>query len=143
MVSSIEKGIIGHKNDDNFDISVILPEGYHAENLKGKVANFVILLKKVEQRKRKLPELTADFIKCFGITDGPIEGLSAEVHRNMERELKNIVRNRVNTQIINGLLNANDIDVPEALVKGKSRVLKHQVAQSFGYNEKQVLELPC
>lgn len=140
MIPSFEEGIIGHKADDNFDISVTFPEDYHAKNLKGKVANFAIVLKKVEQRK--LPELDADFIKCFGITDGSIEGLRAEVRKNMERELKNIVRNRVKTQIIDGLLNANDIDVPKALVEGEISVLKRQVAQRLGYNKKQVLELP-
>lgn len=140
MIPGFEEGVIGHKAGENFDISVTFPEDYHAENLKGRAANFAVELKKVEQRE--LPELDEAFIKRFGVADGSLEGLRAEVHKNMERELKNAVRNRVKTQVIDGLLNANDIHVPAALIDGEIDVLNRQVAQRFGGNEKQALELP-
>ena len=60
----------------------------------------------------------------------------------MERELKGAVRNRVKTQVIDGLVNANDIDVPAALIDGEIDVLRRQAAQRFGGNEQQALELP-
>ncbi|MCR3756930.1 MAG: trigger factor [Sodalis sp. Ppy] len=141
IISSFEEGIIGHKADDSFVIGVTFPEDYHVGNLKGKVANFTIVLKKVEQCK--LPELDEAFIKHFGIADGSVESLRAEVRKNMERELKSAVRNRMKAQIINGLLQTNDdIDVPIALVNVEINVLKSQMIQRFGYNEKQALELP-
>lgn len=140
MIPGFEEGVIGHKAGESFDISVTFPEDYHAENLKGKAANFAVELKKVEQRE--LPVLDESFIKRFGVADGSLEGLRAEVRKNMERELKNAVRNCVKTQVIDGLLNANDIHVPAALVDGEIDVLKRQVAQRFGGNEKQALELP-
>lgn len=86
MIPGFEDGIVGHKAGEEFDIEVNFPEDYHAENLKGKAAKFAIVLKKVEQRE--LPEFTEEFIKRFGIVDGTLEGLRAEVHKNMERELK-------------------------------------------------------
>ncbi|PPZ61432.1 hypothetical protein C5B35_13390, partial [Neisseria gonorrhoeae] len=112
----------------------------HAENLKGKAAKFVINLKKVEERE--LPELTEEFIKRFGVEDGSVAGLRAEVRKNMERELKGAVRNRIKSQAIEGLVNANNIDVPSALIDGESDVLRRQAALRFGGNEKQGLELP-
>lgn len=140
MIPGFEEGVIGHKAGESFDISVTFPEDYHAENLKGKAAKFAVELKKVEQRE--LPELDEAFIKRFGVADGTLAGLRAEVRKNMERELKNAVRNRVKTQVIDGLLSANDIHVPAALVDGEIDVLKRQAAQRFGGNEKQSLELP-
>jgi len=140
MIPGFEDGIKGHKAGEEFTIDVNFPEDYHAENLKGKAAQFAIVLKKVEQRE--LPELTEDFIKRFGVADGSLEGLRAEVRKNMERELKGAVRNRVKTQAIDGLVNANPIDVPAALVDGEIDVLRRQAAQRFGGNEKQALELP-
>lgn len=86
MIPGFEDGIVGHKAGEEFDIEVNFPEDYHAENLKGKAAKFAIVLKKVEQRE--LPEFTEEFIKRFGIVDGTLEGLRAEVRKNMERELK-------------------------------------------------------
>ena len=130
----------GHKAGEEFTIDVTFPEEYHAENLKGKAAKFVINLKKVEERE--LPELTEEFIKRFGVEDGSVAGLRAEVRKNMERELKGAVRNRVKSQAIEGLVKANDIDVPAALIDSEIDVLRRQAAQRFGGNEKQALELP-
>ena len=86
MIPGFEEGIVGHKAGETFTIDVKFPEDYHAENLKGKDAKFDIVLKKVETRE--LPELTEEFIKRFGVEDGSIEGLRAEVRKNMDRELK-------------------------------------------------------
>ena len=140
MIPGFEEGIVGHKAGETFTIDVKFPEDYHAENLKGKDAKFDIVLKKVETRE--LPELTEDFIKRFGVEDGSIEGLRAEVRKNMDRELKGAIRNRVKTQAIDGLVKANDIDVPAALIDSEIDVLRRQAAQRFGGNEKQALELP-
>jgi trigger factor len=140
MIPGFEEGILGHKAGEEFVIDVTFPEDYHAENLKGKAAKFDIVLKKVEERE--LPEFTEEFIKRFGVADGSLDGLKAEVRKNMERELKGAVRNRIKSQVIDGLVKANDIDVPAALIDGEVDVLRRQAAQRFGGNEKQALELP-
>lgn len=140
MIPGFENGVVGHKAGEEFTIDVNFPEDYHAENLKGKAAQFAIVLKKVEERE--LPELTEDFIKRFGVADGSQEGLRTEVRKNMERELKGAIRNRIKTQVLDGLVNANEIDVPAALIESEIDVLRRQAAQRFGGNEKQALELP-
>ena len=140
MIPGFEDGIKGHKAGEEFTIDVTFPEDYHAENLKGKAAKFAINLKKVEERE--LPELTAEFISRFGVEDGSVDGLRAEVRKNMERELKGAVRNRIKAQAIDGLVNANDIDVPAALIDNEIEVLRQQAAQRFGGNAKQAMELP-
>ncbi|MCC3702174.1 trigger factor [Rouxiella badensis] len=140
MIPGFEEGLVGHKAGEEFTIDVNFPEDYHAENLKGKAAKFAIVLKKVEERE--LPELTEEFIKRFGVADGSVEGLRAEVRKNMDRELKGAVRNRIKSQAIEGLVKANEIDVPAALIDSEIDVLRRQAAQRFGGNEKQALELP-
>ena len=140
MIPGFEDGLVGHKAGEEFTIEVTFPEDYHAENLKGKAAKFDIVLKKVEERE--LPEFTEEFIKRFGVEDGSVAGLRTEVRKNMDRELKGAVRNRIKSQAIDGLVNANNIDVPAALIDGEIDVLRRQAAQRFGGNEKQALELP-
>ncbi|MGS4288644.1 trigger factor [Serratia marcescens] len=140
MIPGFEEGLVGHKAGEEFSIDVNFPEDYHAENLKGKAAKFAIVLKKVEERE--LPELTEEFIKRFGVADGSVAGLRTEVRKNMERELKGAVRNRIKSQAIDGLVSANEINVPAALIDGEIDVLRRQAAQRFGGNEKQALELP-
>ncbi|MGC0877178.1 trigger factor [Pantoea agglomerans] len=140
MIPGFEEGVVGHKAGETFTIDVKFPDDYHAENLKGKDAKFEIVLKKVETRE--MPELTEEFIKRFGVEDGSVAGLRTEVRKNMDRELKGAIRNRIKTQAIDGLVEANEIDVPAALVDSEIDVLRRQAAQRFGGNEQQALELP-
>lgn len=140
MIPGFEEGLVGHKAPEEFSIDVQFPEDYHAENLKGKAAKFAIVLKKVEARL--LPELTEEFVQRFGVADGSVAGLRAEVKKNMARELKAAVRNRIKTQVIEGVIQANPIEIPAALIDGEIDVLRRQAAQRFGGNEKQAMELP-
>ncbi|OCG22288.1 MULTISPECIES: trigger factor [unclassified Gilliamella] len=140
MIPGFEDAIIGHQKGDQFDINVTFPEDYHAENLKGKPAVFTATLKKVEELE--LPELTEDVIKRFGIADGSVESLRAEVRKNMTRELNATIRNKVKVQAIDGLVKNNEIDVPVALIDREVDVLRQQALSRLGGNVKQGMELP-
>ena len=140
MIPGFEDAIIGHKASDQFDINVTFPEDYHAENLKGKPAVFAATLKKVEELE--LPELTEEVIKRFGIADGTIDSLRNEVRKNMARELKATIRNKIKAQVIDGLIKNNEIDIPSALVDREVDVLRQQAVSRFGGNVKQSMDLP-
>ena len=140
MIPGFEDAILDHKANDQFDINVTFPEDYHAENLKGKPAVFSATLKKVEELE--LPELTEDVIKRFGIADGTVESLRIEVRKNMSRELNATIRNKIKSQVIDGLVKNNEIDVPSALVEREIDVLRQQAVSRFGGNIKQPIDLP-
>ncbi|WP_024873037.1 trigger factor [Tolumonas lignilytica] len=141
MIPGFEDGILGKKAGESFDIEVTFPEDYHAENLKGKAAKFAIKLNKVE--KQELPELDAEFIKRFGVEDGTVESLKAEIRKNMERELNQALKGQVKEQILSGLLEQNQIDVPKAAVTREIEALRQQALQRFGAgNSKNVPQLP-
>jgi trigger factor len=139
MIPGFEDGIVGKTAGMEFEIEVNFPEDYHAENLKGKAAKFAIKINKVEARE--LPELNEEFVSKFGASEG-VEGLKAEVRKNMERELKQAVKNRIKEQAIDGLVNENNIDVPSALIDQEIGVLRQQAAQRFGGNTEAADQLP-
>ncbi|MBY6093563.1 trigger factor [Ferrimonas balearica] len=130
MIPGFEEGVKGHKAGDEFTIDVTFPEEYHAENLKGKAAQFAIKLTSVEEQV--LPELNDEFVVKFGIAEGGVEALRAEVRKNMERELTQALKNAVKQQVIDGLVKANDIDMPQALINSEINVLRQQAMQRFG-----------
>ena len=140
MIPGFEEGIVGHKAGEQFEIDVTFPETYHAENLKGKAAKFAITLKKVEVMQ--LPELTDEFVAKFGPNTKTVADLRSEIAKNMQRELKNALVSRVKTQVIDGLLVQNPIDVPAAAVEQEIEVLRNQAAQRFGGNAQQAAQLP-
>lgn len=140
MIPGFEEGIVGRKAGEQFDIDVTFPAEYHAENLKGKAAKFAITLKKVENIV--LPELNDEFVKKFGGAKS-VEELRAEIKKNMQRELKNAVTSRVKTQVINGLIAQNDIEVPKAVVVEEIDVLRQQAIQRFGGKPEMAAQLPA
>ncbi|SJN58688.1 Trigger factor [Vibrio ruber DSM 16370] len=140
MIPGFEDGIVGKTAGMEFEIDVTFPEDYHAENLKGKAAKFAIKISKVEERE--LPELNDEFVAKFGVSEGGLEALQAEVRKNMERELKQAVKQRIKQQAIDGLVKENDIDVPSALIDQEIEVLRQQAAQRFGGNPEAAAQLP-
>ncbi|MFZ7223622.1 trigger factor [Avibacterium avium] len=140
MIPGFEEGIVGHKAGEQFDIDVTFPEEYHAENLKGKAAKFAITLKKVEVMV--LPELTDEFVAKFGPNTKTVADLRAEIAKNMQRELKNALAARLKNQVVEGLVEQNQIDVPAVAVEQEIDVLRQQAAQRFGGNQQQAAQLP-
>ncbi|EEX66920.1 trigger factor [Vibrio metoecus] len=140
MIPGFEDGIVGKTKGMEFVIDVNFPEEYHAENLKGKAAQFAIKVNKVEARE--LPELNDEFVARFGVAEGGVDALKAEVRKNMERELKQAIKARIKEQAIEGLVKANEIDVPSALIDQEIGVLRQQAAQRFGGNVEAAAQLP-
>ncbi|WP_417682139.1 trigger factor [Pseudidiomarina aquimaris] len=141
MIPGFEDEIIGMKTGEEKTIKVTFPEDYHAENLKGKEAEFDIVAKKVEEQV--LPEIDDEFVALFGVKEGGVDALKAEVRKNMERELKNTVQSKVKEQVLKGLVENNDVETPSAMVKQEVDVLRRQAMQRFGNNAQQMPELPA
>jgi len=129
MIPGFEKEITGMKVGEEKTIKVTFPDDYHAENLKGKEAEFDIVVHKTEGPV--LPTVDADFAKLFGVEDGGVEALRTEVSTNMTRELTQAVKAKVKEQVIEGLLEANDVEIPKALIAQEIDVLRKQAMQRF------------
>ena len=143
MIPGFEKDIVGMKAGDEKTISVSFPDDYHAENLKGKDAEFDIVVHKTEGSI--LPEIDDEFAKLFNIEEGGVEALRTEVRTNMTRELSQAVKAKLKTQAIDGLIEKNEVDVPAALVAQEVDVLRQQAMQRFAgqMDPKNMPELPA
>ncbi|MDF0533548.1 trigger factor [Shewanella sp. A32] len=141
MIPGFEEGVTGHKAGEEFDIDVTFPEEYHAENLKGKAAKFAIVVKSV--KGAQLPEVNDEFASLFGIKDGGVDALKAEIRKNMERELLQALKSNVKEQVLNGLLAGHEVELPKALVDGEVDVLRRQALQRFGGQNAKMPELPA
>lgn len=141
MIPGFEDNIVGKKAGEEVVADVTFPDDYHAENLKGKAAQFTITVKKVEAQE--LPELSEEFATKFGVTEGGVDALKEEVKKNMTRELDQAVKASVKDQAIKGLLANNEIEVPKALVDQEVDALRQQAAQRFGGDAQNMPELPA
>ncbi|MEC9483366.1 MAG: trigger factor [Halomonas sp.] len=133
FIPGFEDQLVGVKAGDETEIKVAFPEDYQAEHLAGQEATFKVKVHQVSTQQ--LPEVDAEFIKQFGVEDGDLDKFRAEVRKNMEREVKQAVDNRVKQQALDALKNANEIPVPSSLVEQEIDALKRQAAQQFGLGD--------
>ncbi len=130
MLKDFETGITGLKAGERKSLDVGYPEEYHNKSLAGKTARFEVHIKKVEEKQ--LPPLDDEFCRDYGVTEGGMERLLAEVADNMRRELAQNVRGRVKQQLLDQLLAANPLEVPKALVDGQVRERQIDTARRIG-----------
>lgn len=129
MIPGFEKPLVGAKTGDEIVSEVTFPDDYHAEALKGKNASFAITVTKVEGLD--LPKVDDEFSKLFGVEEGGVEALKAEVKKNMQRELDQTLKAAVKENVIAGLLENNQLDLPKALVDQEIDALRKQAKQRF------------
>ena len=129
MIPGFEDQLLGVVAGEEKNIKVSFPENYQAAELAGKEADFLINVHAVAEPH--LPELDEETIKSFGIEDGTIESLRADIEKNMQRELDQRVNANVKQQVMSGLLELNSIEVPSALVSQEIGRLREQLAQQM------------
>ncbi|RZV35099.1 MAG: trigger factor [Chromatiales bacterium] len=133
MLPDFEKGLKGIKAGDEKTIKVKFPKDYHAEDLAGKTAEFAINTHRVEAEV--LPELTDEFAEAFNVSEGGLEQLKVDVRENMEREAKQKIDGDIREQVMNGLIEKNPIDVPQALVHEEMHTMQHEAMQRLGIED--------
>lgn len=130
MIPGFEEGIVGAKAGEQKVISVIFPEDYQAEELRGAAAEFAITVNSVSEAQ--LPELDKEFFLKFGVEKGGEKQFRKEVKANMDRELANALKAKVKVQVMDALIASHATDVPKALVANEIQVLRNQMMQRFG-----------
>ncbi|MDM3889856.1 trigger factor [Pseudomonas juntendi] len=134
MIPGFEDGLVGAKAGEERVVNVTFPEDYQNLDLAGKAAEFTITVNSVSAPV--LPELNEEFFAQFGIKESTLEGFRAEVRKNMERELRQAIKTKVKSQVMDGLLAANPIEAPKALLENEVNRLRVQAVQQFGGNIK-------
>lgn len=117
MLEAFEKAVRGMKAGESKTFPLQFPEDYHGKDVAGKEADFLVTLKKVEQQN--LPEVNEAFAKSLGIADATIDGLRADIKKNLEREVKFRVAARNKAAVMEALVGAAELDIPNALVQNE------------------------
>ncbi|EIK94134.1 trigger factor [Pseudomonas sp. M47T1] len=134
MIPGFEDGLVGAKAGEERVLTLTFPEDYQNLDLAGKAAEFTVTVNSVGAPT--LPELNEAFFNQFGIKETGLEGFRTEVRKNMERELRQAIKTKVKNQVMDGLLAANPIEVPKALLENEVNRLRVQAVQQFGGNIK-------
>jgi trigger factor len=103
------------------------------KNLANRTATFDVKIVKVEEQRPA--ELDAEFAKSFGVADGSLDSLRAEVKANMERELNEAIRQKMRVQVLEGLFTQNPIELPRQLVEEQILELQVEMLRRAGVRD--------
>lgn len=138
VMTEIDQGVRGAAAGEERSFDAQFPAEHPTASLAGKSARFTVKVKKVEEQG--LPALDDEFCTSFGVNEGGVEALRAEVLKSMEREAEQAVRNRVRTAVMDALLAANPIEVPNGLVDDQVQEMQLDVGRRIGARD--VSQLP-
>lgn len=114
FIPGFEEQVIGHKADEEFDITVTFPEEYGAEDLAGKEAVFKIKLHKIT--KKELPKYDDEFVKDVSEFD-----TVADYEKHLEEEIKarkEAAANRAfESAVLDALVDNVVAEIPDVMIE--------------------------
>jgi len=129
----LEEGLQGASAGEQRTVTAAFPANHPHKTLAGRSAELHLSIKRVEEQT--LPAVDEQFFREYGIEQGGLAEMRAEVRKSMERELADVVRTRLRTQVLEGLYRNNPIELPRALVEEQVQQLQIDAARRIGARE--------
>ena len=133
MLPDFEKALYGIQAGDEKSFKVKFPKDYQAEELQGKKVDFSITTHRVEEQV--LPPVDDELAKLFEVSDGGLERFLQDVKENMRREADAKINADVREQVIDALIEANEIDIPQTLKHQEMHAIQREAMQRMGIED--------
>ncbi|PKO44935.1 MAG: trigger factor [Betaproteobacteria bacterium HGW-Betaproteobacteria-3] len=117
MLKEFEDAVRGMKSGESKTFPLAFPEDYHGKDVAGKSADFMVTVKKIEAAH--LPEVNEALAKSLGIAEGTVEGLRADIKKNLEREVKFRLLARNKNAVMDALVAKAELDLPNSSVQAE------------------------
>jgi len=117
MLKEFEDAVRGMKTGESKTFPLKFPADYRGKEVAGKEADFMVTVKKIEAAH--LPEVNEALAKSLGIADATVEGLRADIRKNLEREVKFRLLSRNKNAVMEALVANAELDLPNASVQAE------------------------
>ena len=117
MLKEFEEAVRGMKTGESKTFPLNFPADYHGKDVAGKQADFLVTVKKLEAAH--LPEVNEALAKSLGIADSTVEGLRADIRKNLEREVKFRLLARNKNAVMDALVANAELDLPNSSVQSE------------------------
>ena len=129
----LEEGLKGAIAGEERTITAAFPANHPHKTLAGRSAQLHVSIKRVEEQS--LPAVDEAFLREYGVEQGGLAEMRAEVRKSMEKELADVIRMRLRTQILESLFRDNPLELPRALVEEQVQALQIDAARRLGVRE--------
>ena len=117
MLKEFEDATSGMQLGQSKTFQLAFPADYHGKDVAGKTADFMVTIKKIEAAH--LPEVNEALARSLGIADATIEGLRADIRKNLEREVKFRLLSRNKQAVMDALVAKAELDLPNASIQSE------------------------
>jgi trigger factor len=117
MLKEFEDAVRGMKAGESKTFQLAFPADYHGKDVAGKQADFMVTVKKIEASH--MPEVDEALAKSLGIADATVEGLRADIRKNLEREVKFRLQARNKQAVMDALVSKAELDLPKSSVQAE------------------------
>ncbi|WP_018715517.1 trigger factor [Brachymonas chironomi] len=144
MLAEFEDAVRGMKIGESKTFPLAFPEDYHGQEVAGKTADFLVTVQKLEAAN--LPEVNEEFAKQLGVGDATVEGLRADIRKNLEREVKYRLLARNKNAVMDALIKSAELDLPKASIQAEVNAMAQAARQDLvqrGMKDAANAELPA
>jgi len=113
-IPGFEDALVGLAKGGQHTFEARFPDDYHEDSMQGATVEFSVTVHEVLEGV--LPDIDDEFLRSLGVDDGDIGRMRSEVRQSMERERDQTVRRRLKDVVLEAVLDANPIELPNALV---------------------------
>ncbi|MBK9134626.1 MAG: trigger factor [Betaproteobacteria bacterium] len=118
MLEQFDQSVRGMKVGENKTFPLTFPADYAGKDVAGKEADFLVSVRKIEVPH--MPAVDDAFAKTLGIKDATVDGLRADVKKNLEREVKFRLAARNKGAVMEALTKLAELDLPKTLVDNET-----------------------
>jgi trigger factor len=129
FIPGFEKGIIGHKAGEKFDLALTFPKDYQAKNLAGAKVTFKINLKRVLAVKK--PTYDDKFAATIHPTLKTTADLEKDIRRELQARAEYDARQRFRNDLLAALVDKSSVDIPEILIDDQLKAMENNFQQNL------------
>ncbi len=126
MIPGFEDGIVGAKVEETREVTATFPDDYPREDLAKKEASFKVTVNKI--LAPELPEVNDALAEKVGVKGG-LTALREDISKTMTREVDRALKTQLKADILDQLVKANEVDVPNALIDQEIQHLQNMTRQ--------------
>ncbi len=132
FIPGFEEALIGLKKGDKKDVTVVFPENYHSEELKGQPVVFKVEVKEVKERV--FPEFDKDFFADLNV--GGVESLDdlkKYIKENKEAEKSKQLEDEYLFKCLDKVVEGSKFEIPEEMTEDETNRLVREFSEKLQY----------
>jgi trigger factor len=134
----IDDDIVGMKRDEERVVDKSYPADFEFKDLAGRSVRVAVKVAKIKEKK--LPALDDELAQDVSEKYKTLADLKADVRARLEKRLADMIRQRQERAIVDGLLARSKADLPESMVSAELAMRMESLKRQMGIDDDEKLD---